>query len=72
MHMHEQRDDARVVKLMVDIAGELGLKVVAEGVEIAQQSTMLKEMQCTEAQGYYYSRPVPAENFIAWRNNYKA
>jgi diguanylate cyclase (GGDEF)-like protein len=71
MHMHEQRDDARVVKLMVDIAGELGLKVVAEGVEIAQQSIMLKEMQCTEAQGYYYSRPIPAEAFIQWRNNYK-
>jgi diguanylate cyclase (GGDEF)-like protein len=70
-HMHEQRDDARVVKLMVDIAAELNLKVVAEGVELAEQGEMLKAMQCTEAQGYHYSRPIPAEAFIKWLDNYK-
>jgi diguanylate cyclase (GGDEF)-like protein len=70
MHMHQQRDDARVVKLMVDIGKELGLEVVAEGVELAEQADMLRGFECNIAQGYYYSKPLPAEEFIAWYQNY--
>ena len=69
-HMHQQRDDARVVKLMVDIAVELGLKVVAEGVELAEQAEMLRSLNCTQAQGYYFAKPMPASNFIEWLENY--
>ncbi len=70
MHMHQHRDDAKVVKLMVDIASELGLQVVAEGVEIAEQAEMLKAINCTQAQGYHFARPMPAIKFIEWLENY--
>jgi diguanylate cyclase (GGDEF)-like protein len=70
MHMHQQRDDARVVKLMVDIAVELGLEVVAEGVELVQQADMLRSLNCTQAQGYYFGKPMPATTFIEWLDNY--
>lgn len=37
--------------------------VVAEGVELAEQFSILKDMGCDVAQGYYFSKPVPAEEF---------
>jgi EAL domain-containing protein (putative c-di-GMP-specific phosphodiesterase class I) len=55
---------------MVDIAVELGLKVVAEGVELAEQAEMLRSLNCTQAQGYYFAKPMPASNFIEWLENY--
>ncbi len=72
MHMHQHRDDAKVVKLMVDIASELGLKVVAEGVEIEEQAEMLRNLNCTQAQGYYFARPMPSDKFIEWLENYNS
>jgi EAL domain-containing protein (putative c-di-GMP-specific phosphodiesterase class I) len=45
---------------------ELGLHVVAEGVETAQQWDQLRSWGCHTAQGYYLSRPLPAEQFRSW------
>ena len=42
---------------------DLGMRVVAEGVETLEQLQQLKEMNCDEVQGYYFSRPVVAEEF---------
>jgi EAL domain-containing protein (putative c-di-GMP-specific phosphodiesterase class I) len=47
------------------MARSLRLKVVAEGVEHAQQAAFLKDLGCEAAQGFYYSKPVPAEDFAA-------
>ena len=55
--------DMRLVRLILDIAKSLGLKVVAEGVETAGQLNLLREAGCDIVQGYYFSRPVPAEDF---------
>ena len=53
----------RLVKLIVDIAKFLNLHVVAEGVETAGQLELLKGLGCDLVQGYYFSRPVPPEEF---------
>ena len=50
---------------IVSMAHALGMDVVAEGVETAQQLALLREMQCNEVQGYYISRPLPAEQMAA-------
>ena len=50
-----------IVRLIVDFAHTLGLKVTAEGVETARQVASLAGMRCDQAQGYYFSKPVPGE-----------
>ncbi|MBR5741624.1 MAG: EAL domain-containing protein [Firmicutes bacterium] len=54
---------ARMLKLMIDIAKYLSMPVIAEGVETEKQLQLLKELGCDVVQGYYFSKPVPPEEF---------
>jgi EAL domain-containing protein (putative c-di-GMP-specific phosphodiesterase class I) len=54
-------EDTAIVQTVVDLAHILGMEVVAEGVEIEEQETLLKEMGCDFAQGSFFSRPLPPE-----------
>jgi diguanylate cyclase (GGDEF)-like protein/PAS domain S-box-containing protein len=56
-------DDAAIVTAVISMARSLKLRVVAEGVETFEALEFLHAHQCEEAQGYYFSRPVPAEQF---------
>ncbi|MDD4456063.1 MAG: EAL domain-containing protein [Syntrophotalea acetylenica] len=56
--------DAAIVETIIAMAHGLGLDIVAEGVETADQLEFLRTRQCQVMQGYYFSRPVPAEIFI--------
>lgn len=53
-----------IVAAVVNLAHALGLHVVAEGVETEQQLSVLRELKCDYAQGYYFSRPVPAHDLM--------
>jgi EAL domain-containing protein (putative c-di-GMP-specific phosphodiesterase class I) len=59
------RDDAAIVQAIIGLAHNLDLRVVAEGVETLDQLAFLKNAQCDEAQGYFFSRPMPAAEFAA-------
>jgi EAL domain-containing protein (putative c-di-GMP-specific phosphodiesterase class I) len=59
-NMETDRDNAVIVRSIVDLGHNLGLNVVAEGVETSDSNEMLKTFRCDEAQGFYYSRPIPA------------
>ena len=59
----ENAEDRAIVAGLVTVAHTLQRTVVAEGVERASQLALLEEMHCDVAQGYYFSRPVPAEDF---------
>jgi EAL domain-containing protein (putative c-di-GMP-specific phosphodiesterase class I) len=54
-----------IVAMIVSLAHTLGLRVVAEGVEDNQQVRLLRELGCDQIQGFYVSRPVPAEDVDA-------
>jgi diguanylate cyclase (GGDEF)-like protein/PAS domain S-box-containing protein len=56
-------DDASIVIAMITLGRSLQLRVVAEGVETRPQLTFLKEHNCPEGQGYFFSRPLSAEHF---------
>ena len=55
--------DVRMIELIIDIADYLHVPVVAEGVETEEQYLVLKAMGCDMVQGYYFSKPVPPEDF---------
>ena len=56
-------DDASIVQTIISMGHGLRLKVIAEGVETAEQLAFLKERGCDEIQGYYFSKPLTAEEF---------
>jgi len=65
MQMADDRNDAAIVRSTVELGRNLGLKVVAEGVETAAAWAHLKALGCDFAQGYYLSKPVPAAEIAA-------
>jgi diguanylate cyclase (GGDEF)-like protein/PAS domain S-box-containing protein len=66
MNMDNDEDDAAIVRSTIDLGRNLGLEVVAEGVESKDILDRLYELGCTAAQGYYLSRPVPAPALRIW------
>ncbi|HQR04578.1 MAG: EAL domain-containing protein [Proteobacteria bacterium] len=57
----EDKDDAVIVSAIIGLARSLGLEILAEGVETEAQLSMLMNYGCTKFQGYYFSRPLPAD-----------
>jgi EAL domain-containing protein (putative c-di-GMP-specific phosphodiesterase class I)/GGDEF domain-containing protein len=64
--MPENTDDVAIARTIVAMAKSLGLTTVAEGVETAEQLELLKTMGCDQIQGYFFSRPLPADDFMAY------
>ncbi|MET1255009.1 putative bifunctional diguanylate cyclase/phosphodiesterase [Aliikangiella maris] len=65
--VNDQRNSA-IVEAMIDLSHKLGIKVVAEGVEVASQLKHLKTIGCDYIQGYYFAKPMPIgdfENFLS-------
>ena len=65
-NLDETSEDAVIVRSTIEMSHNLGLKVVAEGVEYAHSLRLLERWQCDTAQGYLISRPLSADAFEAW------
>jgi EAL domain-containing protein (putative c-di-GMP-specific phosphodiesterase class I) len=65
-------DDAVIVRSAIEIGHNMGLSVIAEGVEDPRSLERLKELGCDMVQGYLFSKPLAAEEFEAWHAAYSA
>jgi EAL domain-containing protein (putative c-di-GMP-specific phosphodiesterase class I) len=68
---HDARANA-IVRSIVDLAHSLGLTLVAEGIETAEDESMLRSLSCDLGQGYHLSRPLPAQELMAWVTQHEA
>jgi len=72
LKMEQDIDDTKIVKSTIDLGHNMGLRVVAEGIENAEVLALLKDLGCDQAQGYFISKPMPAENMPAWLEKWKS
>lgn len=70
LKLEQDEDDKKIVKSTIDLGHNLGLKVVAEGIENKIVWDLLKEMGCDYGQGYYMGRPMHNSQFIQWLSNW--
>ncbi|CAM2068147.1 EAL domain-containing protein [Sulfidibacter corallicola] len=62
----ENDDDRAIISSIIAMAHSLNLSIVAEGVENEEQLALLRDLGCDEIQGYFYSKPLPADRFMAF------
>lgn len=66
MRMDEEEGDAVIVRSIIDLAHNLGLKAIAEGVETGAVWSRLQSLGCDTGQGYFFARPIPVEVLTQW------
>ena len=66
IHMIKDQSDAQIVRSTIELAHNLGLKVIAEGIETREVWDRLVALGCDEGQGYYMSRPIAAPEMTQW------
>lgn len=64
--MVRRSDEFTIVRSMIDLGHNLGLEVVAEGVEHREDLELLARLGCDLVQGYHISRPMPLDDLLAW------
>jgi EAL domain-containing protein (putative c-di-GMP-specific phosphodiesterase class I) len=62
----DDNEDKAIVTAIINMATSLGMQTIAEGVETAGQLAFLRLQGCREVQGYYFSKPLPTEQFEAF------
>jgi len=63
--------NAPLIETIIRLAHTLKYDVVAEGIEQAEQGENLRKLDCEYGQGFYYSRPIPADEFEIWYDRYQ-
>jgi predicted signal transduction protein with EAL and GGDEF domain len=71
MNMEQDMDDARIVRSTIDLGHNMGLRVIAEGVESEAVWFLLRQMGCDQGQGYFMGKPMPVERFLEWLQHWR-
>jgi len=72
MSMESDTDDTKIVRSTIDLGHNMGLRVVAEGIESEAIWRQLAKLGCDQGQGYFISKPMPAEQLAGWIEKWKA
>ena len=72
MRLDSSPDDTVIVRSAIEIGHNMGLVVIAEGVEQAGSLDILQRLHCDMVQGYFFSKPIPAEDFRRWHDDFQA
>ena len=70
VEMEKDNFTSEFLQLLINMIKKLGFRVLAEGVETAEQVTLLKNAGCRFAQGFYYARPMPIEDFLQFLDHH--
>ncbi|HEX8615172.1 MAG TPA: EAL domain-containing protein [Telluria sp.] len=66
LNMENDIDDTKIVRSTIDLGHNMGLRVVAEGIESEAVWRLLAALGCDQGQGYFMSRPIPADKLVGW------
>ena len=72
LNMENDVGDTKIVRSTIDLGHNMGLRVVAEGIESEAVWRLLAELGCDQGQGYFMSRPIPGDQLIAWLEKWQA
>ena len=72
LNLENNKDDQVIVQSTIQLGHNIGLRIVAEGVETLAAWHLLEQWGCDKLQGYFISRPVPADDFSVWYRHYQA
>ncbi|MGH9905086.1 MAG: EAL domain-containing protein [Pyrinomonadaceae bacterium] len=72
MGMVRDKDDAMIVRSTIDLGHNMGLKVVAEGIENQEELRLLKQLGCDLVQGFLVSKPLAAQDLDKWLSEYRS
>jgi diguanylate cyclase (GGDEF)-like protein len=67
----QNESNLNIVGLIIDLARRFGLSVVAEGVENRETLEKLIALKCDQVQGYFFSRPIPSDEFLVWLSKFQ-
>lgn len=68
-NVHEHENNRAIIKTIVDLATNLNMATVGEGIENAEDAKLLQKMDCAYGQGFYYAKPMPASEMEAYISN---
>lgn len=71
LNLETSKDDQIIVQSTIQLGHNIGLRIVAEGVETQGAWHLLEQWGCDKLQGYFISRPMPANDFIKWHTDYR-
>lgn len=69
--MENDIGDTKIVRSTIDLGHNMGLRVVAEGIESEAVWRLLMRMGCDQGQGYFMSRPIPADQLAGWLEQWR-
>ncbi|USX11831.1 EAL domain-containing protein [Oxalobacteraceae bacterium OTU3CAMAD1] len=72
LNMEHDEGDTKIVRSTIDLGHNMGLRVVAEGIESEAVWRLLASLGCDQGQGYFMSRPIPGDQMIAWLEKWQA